>query len=146
MRLFPVSATTRSPTALRVRARGSLKRASAARPLSPDITRQLFYVFREALNNVEKYAGATHVWVTIDWGAEGLNLSIADNGVGFSPVLVHARGSYGDHYGLKFMRERIERLNGTLSIQTLPNSGSCVSAHVPYDNPLVSLEQVPTHI
>jgi signal transduction histidine kinase len=99
------------------------------RPLSPKRMRQLFYIFREALTNIEKHAKARQVWISIGWDERCLCLTVRDNGKGFDPLNPH----YGGHYGLKFMKERAELLNGSLNIQSAVGSGTKLEVRVPYE-------------
>lgn len=99
------------------------------RPLPPQVMRQLFYIFREALHNIEKHAGASQVLVEMDRGESLLTLRIQDNGCGFDPAGVPA----GQHYGLKFMRERIEKLKGSWTIQSAVGAGTQIMMHLPYE-------------
>jgi PAS domain S-box-containing protein len=91
--------------------------------------RQLFYIFREILSNIEKHAKATEVCMELAWNRDGLELAVSDNGCGFD---VH-KVQYGSHYGLKFMRERAELLNGSLTIQSAMDSGTNIKLQVPYE-------------
>ena len=55
---------------------------------------------------------------------------VEDNGVGFittSPTVV-------SHLGLFGMRERIEMLGGTLTIESTPGRGTMINAEVPFDD------------
>ena len=98
------------------------------RALSPKRMRQLFFVFREALTNIEKHAQAELVTIWIGWDKDCLVLSVADNGVGFDP----GNTQYENHYGLRFMRERIELLNGSLNVDSVIGAGTKLVARVPY--------------
>jgi PAS domain S-box-containing protein len=91
--------------------------------------RQLFYIFREILNNIEKHANATAVCMELTWNDDKLNLAVSDNGCGFDLQNVQ----YGSHYGLKFMRERAELLNGSFTIQSGIGSGTNIKLQVPYE-------------
>ena len=97
--------------------------------LSPKRMRQLFYIFREALTNIEKHAQASQVSICIEWENDCLLLSVSDNGKGFDP----ADTQYGGHYGLRFMRERVELLNGQLNIQSATGAGAKLEVRVPYE-------------
>lgn len=99
------------------------------RTLSPGRMRQLFYVFREALTNVEKHARADRVSVSILWGDACLRLVIADNGRGIGDV----ETANGNHYGLKFMRERVESMSGVMNIESAKDSGTELFIQVPYE-------------
>jgi PAS domain S-box-containing protein len=91
--------------------------------------RQLFYVFREVLNNIEKHANALEVSIEMVWDQDSLKLVVCDNGDGFD----QAQLPYSGHYGLRFMKERIELLNGSLSIRSAVGSGTTILLEVPYE-------------
>jgi len=100
-----------------------------AKSLSAKRLRQIFYVFREALNNIEKHAGATQVAIDINWNDSHLVFTIMDNGKGFD----FSNIQYGSHFGLKFMRERVEMLNGSMEIQSKVGEGTHILIQVPYE-------------
>ena len=100
------------------------------RPLAPNQVRQLFFVFREALSNIEKHADADKASVKLIWVDDNLTLMIADNGRGFRLDDTQVR----NHYGLKFMRERIEFLNGFFSVDTNRGKGTRIEITLPYEN------------
>jgi PAS domain S-box-containing protein len=101
---------------------------SQPKQLSPHQVRQLFYIFREALSNIEKYADANRVTGEFFWDDLALRLVISDNGRGFDPNAVETTG----HYGLKFMCERAELLKGTFTVQSAPDRGTTIEVVVPY--------------
>ena len=98
-------------------------------PLSPHQIRQLFYIFREALSNIEKYARANQVSCEFIWQDRALTLAISDNGRGFDMQSVQP----SEHYGLKFMHERAELLKGSFSVQSAPGKGTAITVTVPYE-------------
>jgi PAS domain S-box-containing protein len=95
--------------------------------LSTHQMRQLFYIFREALSNIEKHSGANQVCVNVRWDAGVSILSIIDNGRGFDPAGIATDG----HYGLKFMRERTEMMNGSFQLISQPGAGTRIVICVP---------------
>lgn len=101
--------------------------AGDAKPLSAPRMRQLFYVFREILNNIEKHASATRVKIEMIWDRECLNLQVSDNGNGFDMDQI----PLNDHYGMKFMRERVHLLNGLLSVNSVSGLGTNILVQVP---------------
>ena len=113
----------RSPIRINVSSQGE------PRPLAPNQVRQLFFVFREALSNVEKHANASEVSVELIWADDNLVLKIADDGQGFRLDDTQVRR----HYGLKFMRERIELLKGGFSIQSTIGIGTSIKIDLPYN-------------
>lgn len=96
--------------------------------LSPHQMRQLFYIFREALSNIEKHSGASYAKVDMNWVANIMELSICDNGKGFDSSQTMASSG---HYGLKFMRERTEMMNGTFQLKTGLGTGTQIIVGVP---------------
>jgi len=85
-----------------------------------DVRRQIFGIVREALNNVEKFAHAERIQVSLVWDVDSLTVLIEDNGVGFDPASVREDG----HYGLMMMRELSNGLLGKFEIQSVPGSGT----------------------
>jgi PAS domain S-box-containing protein len=119
---YAIQVEERSPFEINVSSQGE------PRPLAPNQVRQLFFVFREALSNIEKHAKASHVFVEFIWDEDNLALVIADNGRGFSLEDTQVR----NHYGLKFMQERIGSLNGVFSVQSARGNGSRIMINLPY--------------
>ena len=99
------------------------------RLLSPLQVRQLFYIFREAMCNIEKYAQASQVSCEFLWEERGLTLVIADNGRGFNPGTVQT----SRHFGLKFMQDRTESLRGNFLFRSAPGQGTTITVVVPYE-------------
>jgi signal transduction histidine kinase len=94
-------------------------------PLHPTAQLQLLRIAQEALNNVRKHASAGKVWVNIENTAEGLLLTVKDNGRGFSPS--EQRGA-----GLDIMKERAESIGGTLEVRSSREEGTAVRVQVPW--------------
>ena len=86
---------------------------------------------QEALQNVSAHSQANGSNVTIDFLPDRLELTIQDNGRGFD---LHALQQDGRvHLGLFSMRERAERLNGVLTVQSRPGQGTKVVLTVPVE-------------
>jgi LytS/YehU family sensor histidine kinase len=86
---------------------------------------------RRRLHNAVHHAGALQIEVvaTGDAATGAIDLTVRDDGRGFTPG--SQQGPDQGHFGLSGMRERIERLGGTLSIDSQPGSGTTVRAVVP---------------
>ena len=103
---------------------------STARADVPASTREeLARVVREAVTNAARHSGASSVRVSVS-GADGVRVSIADDGVGFDPARVRRPGLDGG-FGLETMRERMTALGGGLRIRSVPGVGTEIEAHVP---------------
>jgi signal transduction histidine kinase len=92
---------------------------------------ELFCILKEALRNVERHAGASHVDVGLVRGGGEVVLTVSDNGVGLTANGdVHALEPDG-HFGLIGMAERAERLAGHFSVHGRPGLGTTIRAAVP---------------
>jgi PAS domain S-box-containing protein len=87
----------------------------------------LYRVAQEAVHNVVKHSGATHVHVELNGWTSGLRLTISDDGVGFDLERARANGSLG----LVSMRERVRVVHGELSLNSKKGEGTRVEAQVP---------------
>lgn len=93
-----------------------LAMSGQGRPLAPDVQIQVLHIVQEALSNVRKHAGARRVELRVQrhprWRFE-----VRDDGCGFDPAAVPPDSL---HVGLGIMRERAERIQAELSVQSLP--------------------------
>jgi signal transduction histidine kinase len=94
--------------------------------LNPEQAGHLFHVCREALTNVVKHAMASRVSLTIEREKGRILLRVNDDGVGFDP-------GRGAGQGLRNMRERAQRLGGTLSVESRPQGGTRITVEVPLE-------------
>ncbi len=91
--------------------------------LSLSAEEALFRITQEALANVARHSDASTVQVQLLDQQEQVLLSITDNGRGFDPDQAREGG-----VGLHSMRERMEKLQGTLSIVSKCGHGTTISA------------------
>ena len=87
--------------------------------------RNLFLIFKEAVNNLAKYSGALHARVALERSEGRLRLTVADDGEGFDPA------TKTDRHGLKNMRQRAQEIGGGTEITSAPGSGTTVVVTVP---------------
>ena len=92
-----------------------------------DVQDELFRVILEGLNNVVKHARARHVKIQMVRQGDCCRLVLEDDGCGFD---VSTASRYGG-YGLKTIRERLQRIGGTLSVRSEPGAGSTLEIEVP---------------
>ncbi len=90
--------------------------------LPAQVEEELYRIAQEALNNALKHAAATCVTVCIRAEGDQVELEVRDDGRGFDPVTVGNEGGMG----LVSMRERTEKLGGTLVILSTPGEGTRV--------------------
>ncbi|MEU0468624.1 sensor histidine kinase [Amycolatopsis sp. NPDC006131] len=96
-----------------------------ARPMHPEIEATLLRVAQEALSNVAKHAGARRVGLTLSYMEDQVTLDVRDDGSGFDPA------RRGDGFGLPGMLQRVQRLAGTLAVESEPGAGTAISASLP---------------
>lgn len=88
-----------------------------------------FRIIQEALNNVLKHAKASNVVIRVEFAPEHLGIFIRDDGAGFR--VGEAINRQGDHFGLLSMRERVEVLQGSWSLDSAPGHGTKISVKLP---------------
>jgi len=82
-----------------------------------------YYLVAEALTNVAKYAGASHVDVSVTRDGQRAVVVVSDDGVG------GADASYGS--GLRGLADRIEALGGRLRVESPSGGGTRIAAEIP---------------
>jgi PAS domain S-box-containing protein len=97
------------------------------RRLPPEKELVLFRIAQEALNNVRKHAQATEATIRVDFGAEGMTMSISDDGQGFKLPKGVANYARLGKMGLMGMQERVGLLGGTFNIRSGAKAGTTVS-------------------
>jgi two-component system CheB/CheR fusion protein len=94
-------------------------------PLNSQITAGLYRITQEALRNIAKHAGRTHVKVIVKGDASGIRLQVLDYGEGFD---VHAHPS---GLGLISMEERARMLDAKFTVESQPGEGTRITVDVP---------------
>src|SRR5215470_9694191 len=97
---------------------------SSVLPLAVGLS--LFRVLQEALNNAIKHSGVKRIKVQLREDSGEIHLVIRDFGRGFD---VEA-ASQGKGLGLTSMRERVRLVNGTISVESKPMSGTTIHVRV----------------
>jgi signal transduction histidine kinase len=94
-----------------------------------DISRRtiLYRVAQEALTNVSRHAKASRVEVNIQPVADGVSMSVHDDGKSFQVERVlNARAQ--KRLGLLGMRERVEMVGGRFTVASAPGQGTTITA------------------
>ncbi|MBP6828218.1 MAG: hypothetical protein KA165_16760, partial [Saprospiraceae bacterium] len=90
----------------------------SSRHLRPDHRRNIYLIFKEAMNNAAKYSECAQISVQMQLSrSRSLVLDIKDDGRGFDPQTVQPGN------GLTNMRQRAAEIGGRLDIQTAPGQG-----------------------
>jgi signal transduction histidine kinase len=103
-----------------MRVRLTFPQEDMTRKVSPEFRRNTFLMFKEMLGNIIKHSRATEVEIVVVDKKRVWLLIVRDNGVGFN-----ADGAFSGN-GLKNLRHRADRLNGSLEIRGQPGSGTTI--------------------
>ena len=98
-----------------------------ARRLPPAVEIAAYYVVAESLTNIARHAGATRATVALRCDAEALVVEVGDDGSGGADP---EGGS-----GLHGLRDRIDALDGSVSVSSERGRGTTVSARIPLSRP-----------
>jgi signal transduction histidine kinase len=89
--------------------------------LGPEIRRDLFLIFKEAVNNTVRHSGCSNAEITLEIVDDSLILTVRDDGRGFDATVA------GEGNGLVSMRRRAESMGGKLDISSIAGRGTCVT-------------------
>jgi PAS domain S-box-containing protein len=122
-----VAALEKQAAALRARHEIAVETSLCDEPeASPEVKEAVYRIAQEALHNTVKHARASHGQVRMTCASELITLEVSDDGVGFDP-----EEDFPGHLGLRSMRERAQRLGGTLKVEATLGSGTTIHAHIP---------------
>ena len=97
------------------------------------VTICIFRLVQEGLTNAYCHAGARGQKVTGFNDGESVAITVSDNGPGFSSEEMLNTGS--SHLGLRGLRQRVESIGGTFTVQSIEGKGTQISARFPYSTP-----------
>jgi PAS domain S-box-containing protein len=98
-------------------------------PPGKSIELSLYRICQEALTNIRKHARASEVQVRLAKKNGALQMSITDNGTGFTAD----RESYNHGFGLLGIRERSIMCGGTSAIESGPGKGTTITVSIPFN-------------
>ncbi len=95
-----------------------------------DVEKACFRMAQETLNNVQRHAHASDVWVSLHESGGELTLSVRDNGIGFDvAAILDSRGNRG--LGLLAIEQRARRLGGRMAALSSPGAGTQIDVVFP---------------
>ncbi|MBI5800849.1 MAG: ATP-binding protein [Verrucomicrobia bacterium] len=110
-----------------VRCRVDFPLQPPARAVAAEVRHHLFLVVKEALHNVVKHARATEVRLRATVSEQTFQLSVEDDGQGFSSAPDNALAD-----GLRNMQQRLAEIGGTCQITSRPGQGTRVQVELPW--------------
>ena len=95
--------------------------------LPADLEIALYRLVQESVNNIVKHAQASVLEMSLGRTSEGLELGIADDGVGIADIEYAKRLSHG----LAGMMHRVRSVDGTFNVKSTPGKGTKIEVFVP---------------
>jgi PAS domain S-box-containing protein len=108
-----------------------LVESGTARRAPPEIAEVLHAVAREGLANVERHARATAVVVSLGFEPDAVTLTVQDDGIGASALVLGTLADSATRFGLNGTRDRVQRVGGTFTVEAGDDEGFVVRARVP---------------
>jgi signal transduction histidine kinase len=108
--------------------------AGLERRLPPEVETAVFRAVQEALANVARHANADSVLIQGACEDGWLRIEVEDDGVGFDPARAAGGVESLRGVGLLGMRERIEILGGSLTLESAPGAGTRILMMVPHES------------
>ncbi|MFK3737213.1 PAS domain-containing protein [Massilia sp. TN1-12] len=101
--------------------------------LAPILEISVYRIVQESLTNIVRHAGARHVVVEINSGADSreLELIVRDDGRGFDAASWREHAARSSRAGLAGMSERIQLLGGSFDVDSAPGRGTRITATLP---------------
>ena len=100
-------------------------RADGVGRFQQDVEAAVYFSCLEALQNVGKYAEASHAEITLADGNGSLTFRVRDDGRGFDPDAI----GYGT--GVQGMADRLAALGGELRVRSAPGEGATIEGRLP---------------
>lgn len=93
--------------------------------LDSEKRKNLFLIFKEAINNAAKYSKANRIEIGFYQQDDMLTLTVKDNGQGFDEQKVNMGN------GLRNLRERAKEINGSITLDSAENKGTELVLQLP---------------
>jgi two-component system, NarL family, sensor histidine kinase UhpB len=101
------------------------EKIEASLKLNADQRKNLFLIYKEAINNAAKYSGAEKIEISLEQRDHKLSMRVRDNGKGFDEQKTKSGN------GLRNMRERATEINAQLLLKSTPGEGISVELDLP---------------
>lgn len=96
--------------------------------IGPEKTTQIYYIIQEAVTNIIKHSKADFAEILLEGSPDFIYVTIIDNGKGIS----HQDLNLKQQFGIHSMKERAQRANGFLQIESLPK-GTRIELRIPWE-------------
>ena len=96
--------------------------------MSDTTAHAILRIIRELTANAVRHGHATGIDIKGEFADGQLHISVADNGCGFDPASCPSAST--GHFGLDGIRERIDKFDGALAIDSSPGKGTRVKISI----------------
>ncbi len=98
--------------------------------LDDETSHSIYRIVQEAVENIIRHSNASHASLSLLNHKNEIHLSISDDGSGFSRKIIKDK----DSYGIRGMRERVEALGGTFTMDSQPQKGTRIEVILEKDH------------
>jgi two-component system, NarL family, sensor histidine kinase UhpB len=99
--------------------------------LATEATLAIYRAAQEGLTNALRHGNARTVRISLAEADGGARLIVRDDGRGLAPGWQERARADGDHYGLRWLGERVEALGGRIAIADAEGGGAQLEVHLP---------------
>jgi signal transduction histidine kinase len=96
--------------------------------ISREAQRNIFLTVKESINNCIKHAKASKITIDVKLENNALDIQVIDNGKGFDMANLKRAGN-----GLRNMKQRIELVGGTYTLESIPGTRTAIHINIGYD-------------
>ena len=96
--------------------------------LSDSTAHNILCIIRELCVNSVRHGKARHIWIAGERRKESVKFSVRDDGCGFDPAAYP--GPSQGHFGLQGVKERINRMGGSLTVDSVPGKGTRITVEI----------------
>ena len=91
----------------------------------------IYRLIQEGMNNIRKHADADHATILLLGSSPNIILRIEDNGRGFDVKAQELLSAATKRMGIRSMQERVNLLQGQMTIQSQPMKGTQIFIKIP---------------
>ena len=112
------------------------------KPMDKEVKVLLYRVVQELLHNVGRHAAAREVKISLSTTETQIQIVLEDDGVGFDPKKFESNAGINGGFGLFSARERLNYINGNMTIRSARGHGAKTVITAPLKKPEQSQEEL----
>jgi len=92
----------------------------------------IFRIIQEAINNIRRHSNASRVLLTLQYFPKHLEITVKDNGIGFTPSKIMKSLVASNKMGIIGMQQRAQLIGGSVDVKSSQGKGTSVSIRIPH--------------